>query len=390
MKKYSFLFLIVLTIVSCKKESLTPAPTPTGTAAVFSLTDVSGNCYAPVVQGTYTAGIALNSTNVVFIQVLVTKTGTYSILNPTNNGYRFTATGTFTVTGLQTVALQGTGTPLAAAVDRHQIDSSPTCTITVIVLSQPAPVINDNDHMYFGNPSNAAFLTDSINNYLIRKDYYAVSYSRDRGTPNWVSWHLFSNDIGSTPRQDDFREDITLPAGWYQVTNASYTSSGFDRGHNCPSGDRTSTLAANSATFLMTNMIPQAQYNNQIVWTGMEDSLRRLVTQGNELYIIMGSYGMGGTGNGGYKTTIDGGRITVPSNIWKIAIVIANGNNDSARVTTNTRVIAVDVPNTNTLFSSWKNYRTSVDAIEAATGYDLISRMPVLLQAALEARIDNL
>ncbi len=390
MKKYSFLFLIVLTIVSCKKESLTPAPTPTGTAAVFSLTDVSGNCYAPVVQGTYTAGIALNSTNVVFIQVLVTKTGTYSILNPTNNGYRFTATGTFTVTGLQTVALQGTGTPLAAAVDRHQIDSSPTCTITVIVLSQPAPVINDNDHMYFGNPSNAAFLVDSVNNYLMRKDYYAVSYSRDRGTPNWVSWHLFSNDIGSTPRQDDFREDITLPAGWYQVTNASHTSSGFDRGHNCPSGDRTSTLAANSATFLMTNMIPQAQYNNQIVWAGMEDSLRRLVTQGNELYIIMGSYGMGGTGNGGYKTTIDGGRITVPSNIWKIAIVIANGNNDSARVTTNTRVIAVDVPNTNTLFSSWKNYRTSVDAIEAATGYDLISRMPVLLQAALEARVDNL
>ena len=137
-------------------------------------------------------------------------------------------------------------------------------------------------------------------------------------------------------------------------------------------------------------MIPQAQYNNQIVWTGMEDSLRRLVTQGNELYIIMGSYGMGGTGNGGYKTTIDGGRVTVPSNIWKIAIVIANGNNDSARFTTNTRVIAVDVPNTNTLFSSWKNYRTSVDAIEAATGYDLISRMPVLLQAALEARVDNL
>jgi endonuclease G len=390
MKKYSFLFLIVLTIVSCKKETLSPPYNPTNTAAVFSLTDASGNCYAPVVQGTYTAGIALNSTNVVFIQVLVTKTGTYSILNPTNNGYRFTATGTFTVTGLQTVALQGTGTPLAAAVDRHQIDSSPTCTITVIVLSQPAPVINDNDHMYFGNPSNAAFLTDSINNYLIRKDYYAVSYSRDRGTPNWVSWHLFSNDIGSTPRQDDFREDITLPAGWYQVTNASYTSSGFDRGHNCPSGDRTSTLAANSATFLMTNMIPQAQYNNQIVWTGMEDSLRRLVTQGNELYIIMGSYGMGGTGNGGYKTTIDGGRVTVPSNIWKIAIVIANGNNDSARFTTNTRVIAVDVPNTNTLFSSWKNYRTSVDAIEAATGYDLISRMPVLLQAALEARVDNL
>jgi endonuclease G len=224
----------------------------------------------------------------------------------------------------------------------------------------------------------------------MRKDYYALSYSRDRGTPNWVSWHLFSNDIGSTPRQDDFREDNTLPAGWYRVQDRSYTSSGFDRGHNTPSGDRTSTVAANSSTFLMTNIIPQAQYNNQIVWAGMEDSMRRLVTLGNEVYIIMGTYGVGGTGNGGFKTTIDGGRVTVPANIWKIAIVMPNGDNDSARVTTNTRVIAVNVPNTNTLFSSWKNYRTSVDAIEAVTGYDLISKLPAILQTVLEARVDNL
>jgi endonuclease G len=335
-------------------------------------------------------GIALNSSNIAIIQVFVTKTGTYSILNPTINGYRFTASGTFTTTGLQTVVLQGNGTPQAAAADRHQIDSSPTCTFTVVVLSPPPPVINDNDHMFFGNPGNAAFLLDSVNNYLMRKDYYALSYSRDRGTPNWVSWHLFSNDIGSVSRQDDYREDITLPAGWYQVTDASYNSSGFDRGHNTPSGDRTNTVAANSSTFLMTNMIPQAQYNNQIVWAGMEDSLRRLVSLGNELYIIMGSYGVGGTGNGGYKTSIDGGRVTVPASIWKIAIVMPNGDNDSARVTTSTRVIAVNVPNTNTLLSSWKNYRTSVDAIEAATGYDLISKLPAILQAVLEARVDNL
>lgn len=390
MKNFSLLLLLVLTIVSCKKDTIAPPPNPTGTAAVFSFVDASGNCYPTIVQGSYTAGIALNSSNIVLIQVNVTKTGTYAILNPTNNGYRFTATGTFTATGIQTVALQGTGTPQAAAVDRHQIDSSPTCSITVVVVSPLPTVINDNDHMYFGNPSNAALLTDSINNYLMRKDYYALSYSRDRGTPNWVSWHLFSNDIGSVSRQDDFREDISLPAGWYQVTDASYVSAGFDRGHNCPSGDRTSTVAANSSTFLMTNMIPQAQFNNQIVWTGMEDSLRRLATLGNEVYIIMGSYGIGGTGNGGFKTTIDGGRITVPANIWKVAIVIPNGNNDSARVTTSTRVIAVDIPNTNTLLSSWKNYRTSVDAIEAATGYDLISRMPALLQTTLESRVDNL
>ena len=67
-----------------------------------------------------------------------------------------------------------------------------------------------------------------------------------------------------------------------------------------------------------------------------------------------------------------------------------NGDSDSSRVNENTRVIAVDVPNTNTLFSGWKNYRTSVDAIEAATGYDILSRLSPFLQSVLEARVDNL
>ena len=244
--------------------------------------------------------------------------------------------------------------------------------------------------MYFGNLSNAAPIVDSANNYLMRKPYYATSYSSDRGKPNWVSWHLFANDLGTTPRQDDFREDVSLPAGWYQVTDASYNGAGFDRGHNTPSGDRTSTIEANSSTFLMTNMIPQAPYNNQIVWAAMEDSLRRLATLGYEVYIIMGNYGIGGTGNNGYASSIDAGRVTVPSNIWKVAVVIPNGNNDSSRVDVNTRIIAVDIPNTNTLFSNWKNYRVSVDAIEAATGYDLLTRLPEILQADVEIKVDNL
>ena len=90
----------------------------------------------------------------------------------------------------------------------------------------------DNDHMLLGNPSNATADVANFNNYLMIRTYYDLSYSRDRGTPNWVSWHIYSSDLGSTPRQDDFRADNTLPAGWYQVQNTSYSGSGFDRGHN--------------------------------------------------------------------------------------------------------------------------------------------------------------
>jgi endonuclease G len=140
----------------------------------------------------------------------------------------------------------------------------------------------------------------------------------------------------------------------------------------------------------MTNMIPQAPVMNQQTWANMEDSLRRLVNQGNEIYIIMGSYGSGGTGNNGLATTVNGGNVTVPATVWKVALVIPNGNNDSSRVDSGVRLIAVSIANSNTSTGSWKNYRTSVDAIEAATGYDLFDRLSVALQGVIEVRVDNL
>lgn len=254
----------------------------------------------------------------------------------------------------------------------------------------PATGPADNEHDYFGNPSNAATIADSVNNYLMKKTYYTLSYSRDKGIPNWVSWHLYASDLGSTSRQDDFRPDAELPAGWYQVPANAYSGSGFDRGHNTPSADRTSSVIANSSTFLMTNMIPQAPYQNQQTWARMEDSLRKLVNQGFELYVIMGAYGSGGTGNSGFATTIHAGRVTVPASVWKVAVVLPNGNTDSARVDAGTRVIAVVVPNNNSVNTNWKQYRTSVDAIEAATGYNLLSRLPAAVQTSLEAKVDNM
>lgn len=252
------------------------------------------------------------------------------------------------------------------------------------------PSGSDNTHLLMGNPSNATFDEANFTNYLMTKTEYVLSYHRDRGTANWVSWYLGPEWLGSTPRQDDFRADQTLPSSWYKVGSTSYSGSGFDRGHNAPSADRTVSVAANSATFLMTNMIPQAPNHNRQTWANMESYARTLVSQGNEVYIIMGNYGSGGTGsNGGTTHTIDQGRITVPSHIWKVMIVIPQGDGDLSRISSSTRVIAVNIPNLNTVSSSWGIYRTSVDAIEAATGYNIMSNVPVEIQNIIEAVIDN-
>jgi endonuclease G len=255
---------------------------------------------------------------------------------------------------------------------------------------QPAPsTAAGSVHLTLGNPSGALTDVGQPTNYLLVKPQYALSYHRDRGTPNWVSWHLEQTDLGSAARQDDFRADASLPAGWYPVQSTSYTGSGFDRGHNTPSADRTATVADNSATFLMSNMIPQAPNHNQRTWANLENYTRTLVSATQEVYVIMGSYGKGGTGSNGYATTIDQGRVTVPARIWKVIVVLPVGNQDERRVSSSTRVIAVDTPNDNSINAAWGGYRTSVDAIEVATGLDLLSAVSLAVQQAIEARVDN-
>nr|WP_246850459.1 hypothetical protein [Rufibacter roseolus] len=65
------------------------------------------------------------------------------------------------------------------------------------------------------------------------------------------------------------------------------------------------------------------------------------------------------------------------------------GTDDVNRVTASTRVIAVNTPNINSVNSSWSTYRTTVDAIEAATGYDLLANLPDSIESALEAKTDT-
>jgi len=261
-----------------------------------------------------------------------------------------------------------------------------------IIVSPVAPPTAATDStLLLGNPSNASTNEADFTNYLLKEGYYSVSYNRDRGIANWVSWHVSYTDFGPTPRQDDFRANPNLPSGWFRVDNLSYSATGFDRGHLCPSSDRTSSVTANSSTFLMTNIVPQAPRHNQITWASLEDYCRALVNAGNELYVISGVYGEGGVlSNGVPVLTINNNRITVPAQFFKVIVVLTDGPNDLSRVTPSTRVISVVVPNNDNVNTDWRTYRTSVDFIEQETGYDLLSRVSSAIQGVIEARVDNL
>ncbi len=280
---------------------------------------------------------------------------------------------------------------LAATLLACQKDQ-PTVTPSqpVVTPTTPAPTFeygSNSVQLTLGNPSRSTTNPDDANNFLLIKDQYVVSYNRTLGRANWVSWHLQKSDLGTTDRQDDFRPDNSLPAGWYQVKPTDYTTvDGFDRGHLCPSGDRTNLKVNNSATFLMTNMIPQAPTLNRGVWQELESYCRQLVQEGNELYITAGGYGEGATGSQGYKTILASGKVKPPTHCWKVIVVLPEGDNDLARINTQSTVIAVDMLNSQMVREGWEDYIVTISDVERATNYTLLSALPTSTQSALKAK----
>jgi len=351
-------------------------------------TDRKTGAYAARIRNTGLLHMNFNKTGAgtVSIQHAVFGTdgsSTWQLWSSTNNGSTWTQVGatvstssttlqtaTFTVNNANAIRFEIR--KVSGGANRINVDN-----IQIGDFSSSAP----SEHLTMGNPSNSVTSLTQPNNYLMEKPQYSMSYSRDNGGPNWVSWHLDSSWLGTTPRQDDFRADTTLPAGWYQVQATDFSGSGFDRGHMCPSADRTITVAANSATFLMTNMIPQLPANNQGVWANLESYSRSLVSQGNELYIISGGQGL--------QFFIANGHVAVPAQTWKVIIVLPVGTNDVSRVTTSTRTIAVVIPNSGSIGTDWRAYRVSVDQVEALTSFDFFSNVSSGIQAVIEGRVDN-
>jgi endonuclease G, mitochondrial len=248
----------------------------------------------------------------------------------------------------------------------------------------PLGEVRGNINLLMGNPSQAIHSTSSSENYLITRPQYALSYSKNKGIPNWVSWELNSSWLGDTKRADKFSPDEELPPDWVRIKPSDYTGSGFDRGHMANSADRSRSPEDNDATFLMTNIIPQSPDNNREVWRELEEYSRQLVRSGKELFIISGGHGQGGIGEKGPKATVGRGKVVVPALTWKVILVLDKPNSGVEGVSKNTRTIAVVVPNQQGIkFNPWRQYLTSVQEVEKLTGYKFFTNVPADIRSAI-------
>jgi endonuclease G len=244
-----------------------------------------------------------------------------------------------------------------------------------------------NRNIRFGMPGEAKTDPASKDAYLMERPQYVLSYNDSKKIPNWVCWNLNKTDIGDTER-GKFTEDPELPAGWRRVKFSDYTGSGFDRGHMCPSKDRSDTEANNDPLFYMTNIVPQAPHNNQQPWRLLEERCRDIAKEGNELYIACGPHGRGGTNKDNVKHDFIGKntQIEVPAMVWKVVLVLPNKD---ATPTAETKAFAVWMPNEQSVGNDWKQYIVSINDVEKNTGLKFFPLVPDDIAAPIKSRVDR-
>lgn len=236
-------------------------------------------------------------------------------------------------------------------------------------------------HVALGIPADS----DPSDDVLLDRTEFVVSYNPRLNAPNWVAWHLDRDDLGAAPRSSGFRSDPALPPSLYVVRDADYAGSGYDRGHLCPSADRTRSPDANRATFVFTNAHPQWHELNAGPWEKLETRERELARQGKELFVIAGGI-FDATPPRIGKRPLQTERVAVPAFNYKIVVVLERGQRASD-VTPDTPVIAAIMPNVRSVAdASYTVFNTSIRAVETATGYDFDRRVEKSVQDALETR----
>ena len=209
------------------------------------------------------------------------------------------------------------------------------------------------------------------------REGYVVGHDGRLKIPVWVQYELGRGDLtGIAVRRDDFRADASIQYR-YRAETEDYEESGFDRGHMAPAGDMKRSEKVMSESFLLSNMAPQVGEGfNQHIWRYLEAAVRGWVQERGRLTIITGPVFAIGDNRVSYQV-IGENHVAVPTHFYKIVV----DNNDPGNV----EALAFMMPNDDLSDENYRDYLTTIDEIERATGIDFLSALPVAVQNAVES-----
>ena len=215
---------------------------------------------------------------------------------------------------------------------------------------------------------------------------YTHFYDKSTYTTMWVAYPLESKHMGSYSRPSSWDWNPYIDTK-YQVDlrSRSYTDSDVHvRGHLIPNASRNGIQNMQIQTFYVTNSVPQVHNNfNSGIWQSLESALQS-IGERELIYIVTGvAFSKEGENKSISYTTAkdDTKQVPIPNYFYKVVLKV---NTNSSGEVTGASTIGFWFENKAYSGSAYDNYTTTVDQIEAWTGFDFFVNLPDAIEASAE------
>jgi endonuclease G len=224
---------------------------------------------------------------------------------------------------------------------------------------------------------------DSVDNLLVihSTDDYGITYSLEwdctKKANRWSCYEMYDgNSLNNVGRSDAFAEDPEIPSA-YRTTLSDYKNTGFSRGHLCPSADRLCSSEQNKQTFFLSNMQPQYQNHNGVLWANLEELVRNkwdTSTYRDTLYVVKAATIDNSDQILSHTTT----GLIVPKYFYMAVLAIKDGKYKAIGLWTEHK----NVTDTN---KNYGDYAISIDELEKRTGIDFFCNLPDDIETQVES-----
>lgn len=247
--------------------------------------------------------------------------------------------------------------------------------------------------------ANVSATPDITNSQIIvkqTKDFgitYSLEWDNSKVANRWTCYTLYAdNSQSNTDRSDGFMPD---PDAFNSSQLEDYSNSGFSKGHLCPSADRQCNEEQNLQTFYLTNMQPQWQNHNGVLWANMEALVRNYVAKANTtnaqcdtLYIVKAAtitdkVTINGVETEGIYQEKCNNKLIIPKYFYMALLHYNKASNSYKAIAFWT--LHENAKDTN---KNYGDYAISIDELEKRTGIDFFCNLPDEIEKVVEAECD--
>jgi endonuclease G len=210
---------------------------------------------------------------------------------------------------------------------------------------------------------------------------YTMFYDKAMKLAYWVAYPLTSSYIGSSGRSEAWGYDPLISIS-YQPVLFSSGFSGYSRGHQIPSADRTYNSNENSTTFFFSNMTAQNYNLNGGIWADLEGKIRTWMRSCDTMYVVTGA--MIKTSSNQtiiYVNDNNGSKVALPKYYFK-ALAQKRG--------ANYYTIAYKMNNADPGASaSFTSFQMTVTDLERQTGFTFFPSLSAVTKGKIDSNIWN-